>query len=78
MYLVTFNGWKYDENSTDIYCLGIYDSKEKAMSELIKAEKEHNIVGVISKLNKNETLNITEENIACSTSVYLGGYIKED
>lgn len=77
LYLVTYDGY-YAGYGTEIYCGGIFDTKEKAEDYIRNDANLPKSNAHISELKLNEGLKTTNNDVfaTISTDVYLGGYLE--
>ncbi len=84
LFLVTFNGYHFDEYGSEIYLLGIYSSREKAEEAVKKAVADMKAMGDeydgdvnepnIEEIELDESKHIFKNDWAFKTDVCLGGY----
>lgn len=78
IYLVTFNG--YNSYGCDIYCRGIFDTKEKAEEAAKQIDGFEELSMDIYKIPVNKVLEVTKRiedekyDYGFRTDLWLGGY----
>lgn len=75
LYLVTFDGY-YASYGSEIYCGGIFDTKEKAEEYIRNDANLSEGSCLISELHLNAGLKTSDLDLfeTISTDIYLGGY----